>query len=645
MIDRIGTLNLHYRVGRGSLAPALTPGLDRALQAGLGEALARSLVALLGDDEAVTVVRELDVPVTLAMSGCALDSQVVDCFSRACISALGDLLSSDPPGDTVMRFADQTEFAGSFIVALLHGSAWERWYYGAFHRYRRADTRATLQALLDESGIEPSALFAWLARHGHLAALLACVPPRDARRLLDAASMADAPDGSAVLIDCARRLLTVLSPADEPAFAERIDAFLVLHPVKPDWTSRASLSAWVVQLLRFALRVQEQDAMPALSRQQRETLHALLAGPFDWLDADWVEAQLCAAAAELPAPQPQGATVRRQLLTVRQQGILRALARSVRNGELTLPRDADIDETIVHLIATAARHAGEDAALDRSVLTVIELAVQATQEAAGQTLAHPQPGRIPDGQPPVNTGPSSTRAAAVEALRAAGPSALELFEAMRDKTGDAAESGQASAMAGVFLLARAVDDMGLHALAAGAGVRVAPLLAGLATAWSGQDLSTDGALPVWCGEAPQALDMAGFRPDALNDALLDRLIERGILDGDHARAVIEADTRALASTLPCATHAAATACLLLRAWAYWLPGLRGSGPLFLLEKSIRRNGSIRVSPRRIDAELDPAPLDIVLKMAGYLAPLAPASWLGGRSIAFTLRDRACAPLP
>lgn len=651
MIDRIGTLSLHYRVGGGSLAPALTTGFDRALRAGLGEALGRRVLALPGDDKAVTVVRELRAPVTLSMSGCALDSQVVECFSRACATALGELLSGDPASDMVMRFEHEAAFTGSFIVALLRGSAWERWYYGAFHRYRRADTHATLRALLDDPGVDPPALFAWLARHGHLAALLARVPPREARRLLGASTAADAADGGAVLIDCARRLLAALSPADEPAFEQRVDAFLARHPIKPNWTSRASLSAWVMQLLRFVLRIDQGGAMPPLSGQRREALRALLAGPLDWLDADWIEAQLCAGAAEPPAPRPPPFVACRQLLTPRQQGILRLLADSVRKGALGLPAAAGIDETIVYLVATAAQHAGGDGALDRGVIAVIELAAQAMREAPGHA---PAPAGIagdqrPDGiagdQRPAGVRASSTGAAAIEALRAAGPSALELFDALRGDAARAAKPGQASAMAGVFLLARAINDARLHALANDAGVAVAPLLADLAAVWSGQDLRGDGALPLWCAQAPQAADAPGPGLDKLNDALFDLLIGRRILDGDNARALIESDARALAPTPPDDPRVAATACLLLRAWARWLPGLNGSGPLFLLQKSIRRNGGVSASARRIHVELDPAPLDVALRMAGYLAPLDPVSWLGGRDLVFTVRDHVRAPPP
>jgi hypothetical protein len=643
MTDRIGTLDLHYRVG-GKLAPAFTTGLDRALQSGLAEALERRLAALEGDSRAVTVVRALHAPVTLDMSRCRLDSQVVDTFSRACTTALADLLSSDPPADTVMRFDDDVAFAGAFVVALLAGSAWEHWYFGAFHRYRRADTGATLRALLEDSRIEPSALFAWLARHGHLPALLTHVSPPEARRLLRAGGGdATDDDGTAILVDCARRLLAVLADAQEAAVGERIDAFLVLHPIRPAWTSRASLSAWVVNLLRFVLRVADGAAFPVPSPQRRDALHALLAGPFDWLDAAWVAVQLCGGPPVAAGEHAQRRTAPGRVLTVRQHDLLCRLADRVRNGELPLPAGADDDTTIVHLVALAARDAGHRPALERGVVATIELAVQAMRAAAA---AAPADRDVPDRTPPVpSTVPTATTA--VAALRAAGPAALALLDALRDRTEHAAQAGDDTAMAGVFLLARALDDLRLSALAGDAGISGPALRAGLATLWAGQDLETDGALPLWCGAAANAPAPTGAALDALNDSLLALLGARRILDGDGARARIADDATSLQSELPFVTdpRLAVTACLLLRGWSSWLPGVADSGPLFLLRNCIRRQGGIRVSGPRVHIELDPAPLDIVLKMAGYLAPFAPVSWLGGRTVVFTLRDRVRAPPP
>lgn len=685
MDDRIGALHLHYRIrGGGSLAPALIAGFDRAVQAGLGEALSRRMAALLGDGKEVVVVRELKASVALAKADCSLDSRVVECISRASAQAVLTMLSADPSTDTVMRFEDQAEFTGSFIVALIEGTAWERWYYGAFHRYRRADPAATLRAVLEESGAEVAAVFGWLSRRGHLAALLALLAPREARRLLGGGiqltASQDRADGSAILVDAAKRLLALLEPShgDPSVFDQRIAKFLAVRPIAPDWTSTSSLSVWVMQLLRFVLRLPD-GAMPASAPREQDAIRALLAGALDWLDIRWLEAQLCGVASESQTMPAAARTQPRQLLTTRQERVLQQLARRLRKDGPNLADSGNEDEIVVRMIALAAAGAGDDGPLDRSIIAVIEQAVRAvlaaqasTPDAPTSTVSSHANGPHAGDTPPR---PQATRA--IKALRAAGPSAVALLNAMLSARGQDIEPGEASAAAGIFLLARAVSDTRLPALARQTGVPLAPLLAALAAKWSGATLPADHAMALWCGAEPAdpaapfsrdaepadqtmarsfaaaspdlaELDAAGAALDELNEALVELLADRRMLDGVTAHELIAADVAALDHALQCAPHTAsrvaATASILLRGWAHWLPGVAGSSPLFLLERSVRRAGCVSLADQRILVELDPAPLDIVLRMAGYLAPIEHVDWLGGRSVIFALRDHAGEPL-
>src|SRR5262245_5679625 len=208
MEDRIGTLQLHYHVSdRASLGPALGPRLDRAVRAGLAEALSARMSAMIGDDGSVIVIRELNAPVVLDKTDWSLDSRVVARICGSSADAVAALLSRDAPTESVVRFDDEAAFVGSFILDLFTGSAWGLWYYGAFRRYRRADTQATIRAVLAESGAEVARVFAWLSRRGRLDAVLSSLAPGDARRLLGCGpESSDQPDGAhgeAVLADAA----------------------------------------------------------------------------------------------------------------------------------------------------------------------------------------------------------------------------------------------------------------------------------------------------------------------------------------------------------------------------------------------------------------------------------------------------------
>jgi hypothetical protein len=69
---------------------------------------------------------------------------------------------------------------------------------------------------------------------------------------------------------------------------------------------------------------------------------------------------------------------------------------------------------------------------------------------------------------------------------------------------------------------------------------------------------------------------------------------------------------------------------LLRIWAAWLKKLGGSSVAFLLENAIRRPGRVVRRGDEIEVRLNPAPLDVVLEMSGYLAELEVVPWLGRR---------------
>jgi hypothetical protein len=76
---------------------------------------------------------------------------------------------------------------------------------------------------------------------------------------------------------------------------------------------------------------------------------------------------------------------------------------------------------------------------------------------------------------------------------------------------------------------------------------------------------------------------------------------------------------------------------LLTLWSRWLGKFSDSSPDYLLGQFIHRPGVIVVGEGELVVELEPRPLDIVLEMSGYLAPLEHLSWLGKRRLRFTCK--------
>jgi hypothetical protein len=82
---------------------------------------------------------------------------------------------------------------------------------------------------------------------------------------------------------------------------------------------------------------------------------------------------------------------------------------------------------------------------------------------------------------------------------------------------------------------------------------------------------------------------------------------------------------------------AVVACMLLRMWSFWLRGFSSSSIPFLLENFVRRQGQVHVMNDGLLIELEKRPLDIVLKMAGYLDDLERVPWLRGGRVKFQVR--------
>jgi hypothetical protein len=78
---------------------------------------------------------------------------------------------------------------------------------------------------------------------------------------------------------------------------------------------------------------------------------------------------------------------------------------------------------------------------------------------------------------------------------------------------------------------------------------------------------------------------------------------------------------------------------LLRLWARWLRQFSDSSVPYLLEQFIRCPGRLYPGEAGLWVELEPRPLDIVVELAGYMAPLEGVPWLGGRTVYFRTAGR------
>jgi hypothetical protein len=137
-----------------------------------------------------------------------------------------------------------------------------------------------------------------------------------------------------------------------------------------------------------------------------------------------------------------------------------------------------------------------------------------------------------------------------------------------------------------------------------------------------------------------ALDASAAAVRSLEDALLEVLRNQRAFDALPAQDAIEPEPRA--AVAPGASDDVRRAIarigwMLLRAWSRWLPGIGQSQRPFLVDNCLRRGARVHVTPSVIGVQLDPAPLDVVLEMAGYFRPIERVAWLDGRTMTFSVR--------
>jgi hypothetical protein len=645
--SRIGLLHLQYRARRGStLAVALMPHLDRVLGASLADAIDARLAALVGDAKEVVVIRDLNSRVALGRSDWSLDSRVLDRIGRASADAIVSILGRPAAGDSVVRFADQAEFVGSFILEMLAGTAWDRWYYGAFHRYRQADAAATIAAVLDDNAPDVAAIFGWLERRGRLDAVLAVLGEERARELATLAAAhpgtAAAHDELAPLVAAAMALLDTLgwAIAGDSVRAALLDEYLQTAPLPAAWSERRSLTAWVWRFMRFVIDRPEAVGRPETADPARA--RALLSGPLDWLDSAWFAAQLN----ELVRNQEPGVTASPAaggVLTNAHERALERLAELVRRGELRIAPHESRAAAVVRLLAAVGAAAG-DGGPDRALIAAVERVAAALRAAFESRLNPERLVRTLHGRPSISRARvpgADALSAALDGVRAAGPAATALLEQLVTASHEE-PAGSHTLAGGLFLLTRALLDVKLDALADDFGMPFAALKCALAAWWLDLRPPFDAAASLWVGaEHP---DLTALRARSLADlqaALFARLHDQRAIDALPDAAVFDGDGGRPLADLPLSPEVLAAVgrigWMLLRAWSRWLPGIGASGRPFLFANCLQRAGWVRTTAAEIALTLDPAPLDVVLEMAGYLRPIERVSWLDRRAVTFTVR--------
>jgi hypothetical protein len=741
MDGHIGRLHCRYRSMTDAPAVAqFAARLNRVVEERLPHALGDALDRALGEDPSVYILQSLQCELFFNADANTDDAQLARNWAERIATSVTRAIRSAGGGSNIVRFPDRAEQITSFIIDLLRGEGCNAWFHHTFDHLRDHDTQTALAMALTESGCDLTAVLRALHQRGAFERVLASLAPdrlpmlwaqsagrsvgpigsgdaalhgpdrggkavtgphtaatADPQGLPGAAARereAGSPEALRPLFMTALRLVDLLDLCTAERDTEHLfRLWLASAPEPPDWLDRSSLTAAVLDALRFLRR---EFAAREVVGTEREVLRQRLAG---WLAANsWLEPDLFSPTAA-PFLFEFGTTATADLprraadfpSTPRQKQLLDALRQALHGQSVQWdePLDSPANALRLHtLLALRFPQWGDDPLAAPFIERLLR------ELAKGRGLLD-LAGRAPL-LPVRDTVPAARSAPALTASAASETGALH------------------SHCAGVFLLVRALLDLRLPALIANAGWAPLPaVLLGLGLRWAGSaglaaeaidpglgifadasDLTLTGLRDLWGGietsrhtrfqalllqtlAAQRLLDPSALKifdlpldpaPVLLAGAgeggiwPLSRIIEdpaqRASLIADWQEIwqqstgsdpqLLEASTADRESLVAALTSVsgggigideadiviALAAIAVVRAWARWLRQFAGSSTPWLLDNFIRRSGGIRIGESSILVELDRHPLDIVIEMAGYASDIHGVPWLGGRKIIF-----------
>jgi hypothetical protein len=596
MNGRVGQLRCRYQIAgdHGSIAP-VSARLDHLARTRVPEALADALNATLGDDPAVYIVRHVTSRVVVNGNEATQDAHLARTWGTRLAHDVLKVLARDPnDGADVVRFEDNAEYVGSFLVDVLAGRAWDKWFYGHFSSLRALGTVALLRAVLEEHHEQLPGILQVVHRRGTLEHLLT-VADDDVLDLLwrDRNSIDQDPEAARPVLLAVVRFVDQLGLWIEPRpdIAAVWATYVATAPLPTIWRDVRDLTATFVDVLRVLIErghLRRPTDRKTLRNQLDHSVREL-----DWLDTTALRTSVEHLLAQPTPSESQLPVVTRNQATPRQRELLTDLADLLGGPGVclaagTLDTTANAVRLHTALVATSPRWQ-DDAMAKQQIERLLGVAQRVRQgDHRGAELKEEQ-------------------AAIVKALADVNPDVDSMD----------------TACAGAFLVLRAAFDAGVPAMVE--RVRYPPVeqvLLALALRWAGSSSVSgeriDRGLALLTGVDSIEELRAHWRQVPVEKHR--RWKEALLSDHDSARK-IEALRPGRLGLEDADATLGVTAIVLLRRWAQWLRGFSSSSTPFLLEQFIHRPGRIQRASDDLRVTLEPRPLDVVLNLAGYMDPV------------------------
>jgi hypothetical protein len=167
--------------------------LDAVARAALAESLRASMQHVASDDPSLWFVRRMDVAVVV--NAAWNHEQIADAWSRRIQTAVQSTIARGAETESVVRFDDEAAYLRQFLLDIVHGAAWSRWYYRRFEGLRALAPSGVIRSALAMHPPQGRDALAAMAA-GELRSVIETLTPADAirgaRALADGSTRHDA---------------------------------------------------------------------------------------------------------------------------------------------------------------------------------------------------------------------------------------------------------------------------------------------------------------------------------------------------------------------------------------------------------------------------------------------------------------------
>ena len=289
MNNTVGHLHCRYRVRPAGATAGLGARLDRLALEDVQVALGRSLDLALASDPAVYVLRRVEETVVLAPATSSNDGAVARQWANVLAGSVVRRIARDAgDGADLVQFADQPDFVARFVGDLVAGSAWDRWYFGAFDVYRRVSVPEALRAVLLDHLDDIDRIVTLLRRYGTLGRVLGMLDEDTLAELWGARHHTTSIPELEPIVDAARQIAVALGATggDLRSEAAALDTLGRRIPTPLDWQDPRLLTDAVLDALAVLIEPQRLRALIEV-RGGRAGLRAAMP-ELGWIDSDWL---------------------------------------------------------------------------------------------------------------------------------------------------------------------------------------------------------------------------------------------------------------------------------------------------------------------------------------------------------------------